>query len=107
MNETLHDINLSEQLSNKSTEESWNCLAENLTKLTEKYIPVNKTSLSYSKPPVDAAAIQAIRNKRTKWVKYVNCKNIYTYNNYQQARNKVTYELRRTKWKYERDLQSR
>ncbi len=36
MNETLHDINLSEQLSNKSTEESWNCLAENLTKLTEK-----------------------------------------------------------------------
>ena len=49
----------------------------------------------------------SIREKHRKWKRYKYCKNVSNFNKYKQARNYVVNELRKSKYRYEKDLATR
>ena len=84
--------------------EAWNIFAETILKSIEKNIPVTNFVSGRGSKPVDRQARNALRLKRTKWLKYKYCS---THNNlhlYKQARNNVVYELRKCKINFEKRL---
>ena len=84
---------------------SWNCFTEKLSKISKNYIPkCEKTASRQRNRYVDRETADAIREKRSKWIKYKHCRNLHTYNKYKAARNKVVYYLRRSKYKYEKNI---
>ncbi|MEW8547929.1 MAG: reverse transcriptase family protein, partial [Candidatus Thiodiazotropha sp.] len=71
-----------------------------------KFIPVSKArgKGGKSNPYVNRSCLNEIRNKQRKWSKFKNCMTQENYEMYKTARNKVTTELRRAKYMYEKDL---
>ena len=58
-------------------------------------------------PIVTKSCLDAIKVKHQKWLKYKYCMTSSNYFNYKSARNKVTSELRKAKYNYEKDLSTR
>ncbi len=88
--------------------DSWNGFTEKIVKLLEKHVPVSKSTPSKGKrsPFITTSCKEALRHKHTRWKKFTYCKSDENYNKYKQARNKVTTELRHSKYKYEQDISS-
>ena len=87
--------------------QSWTEFAELCVKLMEKYIPVSSSDQAGGKcKKLNRSCLQAVKEKRKKWLKYKYCKSDNNYNNYKAARNRVTYELRHAKYNYEKELAS-
>ena len=106
---------LTEKLSNCNWEELlqgdissyWRIFTERIYNFQEQTIPKsNVRPQKLRNPFVDRVAIEAINTKRKKWTKYQNCKNLHNYNTYKEARNKVNYELRRSRYEYEKRIAS-
>ena len=55
-------------------------------------------------PSITKSCLNAIRNKRKKWLKYKYCKSQEILNQYKIARNHVTLELRNAKYVHEKNL---
>ena len=58
-------------------------------------------------PTISHECKNAIREKHRKWKRYKYCKNVSNFNKYKQARNCVVKELRKSKYRYEKDLTTR
>lgn len=63
--------------------------------LMKRNIPLSKSSQdsSKTKPIMSRTCIEAIRNKRKKWLKYKYSKTNVYFNQYKAARNQLTYEM--------------
>jgi len=84
---------------------AWDTFTEKLHKLMEKHIPRSAGITGIKRNPyVDKRARDAIKSKRTNWIKYTNCKTPNNFETYKTARNNVTYEIRRSHQEYERNL---
>ncbi len=75
--EELSDMNWEQSIHGKNVEDTWDILAEQIIKSIEQNIPVSRMTQGCARPPIDHKAIQSLKNKRTKWVKYQNCKKPY------------------------------
>ncbi|MEW8545737.1 MAG: endonuclease/exonuclease/phosphatase family protein, partial [Candidatus Thiodiazotropha sp.] len=104
MNKDISECNWEEKFMDKDVCGAWSGFAETINQFIEKHVPVSRVHDKRSCPYADRDAIAAIRTKRKKWAKYVHCKNLATYNEYKTARNNVTYEMRRSKYQYEKNL---
>jgi len=90
---------------NESVQVSWSTFTEKLTKIIEQNIPKCAVRLQRRQNPyIDTETAKAIRDKKSKWIKYRHCKNHLTYNNFKIARNKVTDCIRKSKYKYEKNI---
>ncbi|MEW8544372.1 MAG: reverse transcriptase domain-containing protein, partial [Candidatus Thiodiazotropha sp.] len=109
ISKSLEEIEWATVFSGLDLSQSWLFFAEKLVELSEKHIPVSKAREGRNKnnPYVTRSALEAIKKKHTKWLKYKYCKTAENYGNYKKARNIVTTELRRGKYFYEKDLTAR
>ena len=69
-------------------------------------MPVSKANHDTlkKKPPMTSQCALAIKNKHRRWMKYKYCKSDINLQQYKAARNKVSSELRKAKYLYEKDL---
>ena len=106
MNQILQDIQWNQLLGGLSLEESWDCFADKINNSIRKYMPVSKTNSDTSKarPPMTRQCATAIKNKHCKWVRYKYNRTDSNFKLYKEARNKVSLELRKAKYSYEKDL---
>ena len=100
----LKSVNWDANLVSLCATEAWNIFAEIILKSIEKNIPVNNFVSGRGSKPVDRQARNAIRLKRTKWLKYKYCSTHKNLHLYKQARNNVVYELRKCKINFEKRL---
>ena len=100
----LKGVNWDANLVSLCATEAWNIFAEIILKSIEKNIPVNNFVSGRGSKPVDRQARNAIRLKRTKWLKYKYCSTHKNLHLYKQARNNVVYELRKCKINFEKRL---
>ena len=106
INQALLTIPWNETLGGLSMSESWECLTEKINNLVRSYVPVNKANhdTMKKKPPMTSQCALAIKNKHRRWMKYKYCKSDINLQLYKAARNKVSSELRKLKYLYEKDL---
>lgn len=92
-----------------SLSESWTVFADKIIKLVESNIPECKgpRDPAKKKPYVYKHCLTAIKQKHSKWTKYIHCKSDGNYNQYKIARNKVISELRKAKYYHEKTLLQR
>ena len=109
INTSLQSINWEVVLNGLDSSQSWSFLAEHLIQLLEKYIPESKVGSGGDgkNPIITKSCLDAIKVKHQKWLKYKYCMTSSNYSNYKSARNKVTGELRKAKYNYEKDLSTR
>ena len=108
INQELEDKNWHNFFKGLNLLQSWTEFAELCVKLMEKYIPVSSSDQAGGKcKNLNRSCLQAVKEKRKKWLKYKYCKSDNNYNNYKAARNRVTYELRHAKYNYEKELSSK
>ncbi|MEW8548552.1 MAG: reverse transcriptase domain-containing protein [Candidatus Thiodiazotropha sp.] len=102
----LSSVNWKQVFNGLNLAASWETLTETISNLVETYIPVSKVSSETGKktPYITQSCHDAIRAKHTKWEKYIHCKTSPNYEMYKQSRNRVTTEMRRSKYEYERNL---
>lgn len=109
MNQALLQIQWEEVLGGLDLRDSWDCLAEKIVEFIGKYVPVSKTSSEPRKktPPKTTECLTAIKVKHRKWKRFKYCKSDSNFEQYRIARNKVSTELRKSKYQYEKDLASK
>ena len=83
---------------------SWNFITECLSNLRELYIPKIVKAPEHKKSYIDRETAAAIKEKRTKWIKYKYSPTLNNYNKYKSARNNVTKCLRKSKYKQEQHI---
>lgn len=105
----LADISWDVVLDGLDLANSWEVLTETITRLVEKYVPESRVRNEHGKknPCINQECLEAIKRKHTKWKKYQYCMNEQNYELYKQARNRVTMEMRRSKYNYEKNLASK
>ena len=89
-----------------SLAESWKVFANKIIKLVESNIPECKGPRDPTRknPYVNNCCLTAIKQKHSKWTKYLHCKSDGNYHQYKIARNKVISELRKAKYYHEKNL---
>ena len=109
MNQNLQDIQWNQLLGGLSFKDSWDCFADKINNSIRKYVPVSKTNSDTSKarPPMTRQCTTAIKNKHHKWMRYKYNRTDSNFKLYKEARNKVSLELRKAKYSYEKDLASK
>ena len=109
MSEDLADISWDTVLDGLDLANSLEVLTEIITRLVEKYIPESRVRNEQGKknPCINQEYLEGIKRKHTKWKKYQYCMNEQNYELHKQARNKVTTEMRRSKYDYEKNLASK
>ena len=92
-----------------SLAESWKVFANKIIKLVESDIPECKGPRDPTKknPYVNNCCLTAIKQKHSKWTKYLHCKSDGNYYQYKINRNKVISELRKAKYYHEKTLLQR
>ena len=106
ISEKIHECNWRQNLQELSLPEAWETLTEKLIQLIEENVPVRKVSndAGMKNPYVSCQCMVAIKQKHTKWQKYLHNKTEHNYTQYKVARNYVITELCRSKYNYEKDL---
>ena len=106
MNQNLQDIQWNQLLGGLSLKESWDCFADKINNSIRKYVPMSKTNsdTSKAKPPMTRQCATAIKNKHRKLMRYKYNRTDSNFKLYREARNKVSLELRKAKYSYEKDL---
>ena len=89
-----------------SLAESWKVFANKIIKLVESDIPECKgpRDPTKKKPYVNNCCLTAIKQKHSKWTKYLHCKSDGNYYQYKINRNEVISELRKAKYYHEKNL---
>ena len=87
---------------NGDIETCWENFENTISNLKEMHIPKFKKYTRGQDVPIDSETLMAIKNKRTKWRKYIYCKNHFTYENYKKARNKVAQLIKNRKYNQEK-----
>ena len=89
-----------------SLTESWKVFANKIIKLVESNISERKAPRDPTKknPYVNTCCLTAIKQKHSKWTKYLHCKSDGNYYQYKIVRNKVISELRKAKYYHEKNL---
>ena len=89
--------------------QSWSQFAEININLIQNHIPVSKPSRDGSKysPFIKKPCLDAIKEKRKRWLKYKYCKSDTNYAKYKVARNIVTNKIRSARYQYEKNLASK
>ncbi|MES9884664.1 MAG: reverse transcriptase family protein, partial [Sedimenticola sp.] len=106
VNENLRRVEWEEVTGeDSSTNEAWGGLADIIETEINENIPVCKTSdRKYDTPWITKTAVDAVRNKRRKWIKYINQKSEENKEIYNSARNRASIEIRKAKVCYEKQL---
>ncbi|MCG8032216.1 MAG: hypothetical protein JAZ03_08575 [Candidatus Thiodiazotropha taylori] len=104
--EDLAKVDWDDAIDGEDLRQSWTGFTEANIKMMKKHIPVSKPPSDgrRPKPKVSRSCLDAIKMKRRKWLKYLYCKNDPNFNEYKAARNKATYELKQSKYHYEKSL---
>ena len=92
--------------------QSWSLFAEININLIQNHIPVSKPSRDGSNysPFIKKPCLDAIKEKRKRWLKYLKykyCKSDTNYAKYEVARNTVTNKIRSARYQYEKNLASK
>ncbi|XP_021350479.1 uncharacterized protein LOC110448524 [Mizuhopecten yessoensis] len=106
ISEKINDVNWTDLLSVKNVDESWKVLAETLSIIIKECIPVSKTKTDKFtlRTLLDRETVHAIRHKKTRWKKYLHCKDDKNWNEYKKARNQALKQIRTFKYNYERSM---
>ena len=86
------------------TPAAWSIFVEKILKLIEQNIPVNKIVSGRGVHSVDSNAKKAVREKRSKWIKYKYCSTHSNFLKHKLARNNVVFHLRRCKTNFEKKI---
>ena len=105
----LSRIDWHQELNEMNLPQSWSQFAEININLIQNYIPVSKRSRDGSKysPFIKKPCLDAIKEKRKRWLKYKYCKSDTNYAKYKVARNTVTNKIRSARYQYEKNLASK
>ena len=97
---SVQDLNL---------EKSWNFFSELIVDVTEKFGLVSKVPIFALKPKpyLTQKCKDAIKIKHGKLKKFKYCKTEENYSAYKTKRNKMVFELRNSKYYYDKDLAAR
>ena len=103
VNHELSQINWEVNLDHGSVNYLWNCFADKIFKVTDKYIPVCKQGHKiFETPWMDKATLAAVRKKRTMWKKYNHCINPTSKMKYNRAKDLSGKMVKEAKRKYEK-----
>ena len=92
INNQLLLIDWQQELDGLNLLQSWDRFAEKSVNLITNNIPVSKSTPEGKKsnPFITRSCLEAIKQKRTRWLKYKFFKTDSTFNKYKAARNTVT-----------------
>ena len=105
----LVDIDWHQELDGLNLMQSWNRFAEKTNNLIKNNIPVSKSPPEGRKrnPFINRSCLDAIKQKRTRWLKYKYLKSDVNFRKYKAARNIVTNKLRSARYDFEKNLASK
>ena len=109
INADLLQIDWDEEFQGLDLSRSWSRLTEIYIKLVEEYIPVSGSGRNREEyiPYLTQSCYDAIRVKHQKWLKFKHCRTEENFNIYKSARNRVTAEIRKAKYNYEKNLSAK
>ena len=109
INNQLLLIDWQQELDGLNLLQSWDRFAEKSVNLITNNIPVSKSTPEGKKsnPFITRSCLEAIKQKRTRWLKYKYFKTDSTFNKYKAARNTVTNKLRAARYSFEKNLASK
>ncbi|MES9884550.1 MAG: reverse transcriptase family protein [Sedimenticola sp.] len=105
INEELQKIDWNEALERSSTNEAWGDFADIIQHNINEHIPVCKVpAKKYDTPWMTRTARETIKNKKRKWIKFINNRSEENRENYEEAKRKVNSETTKAKVEYEKQL---
>ncbi len=105
INENLSNTDWNEVINRSSTNEAWESFADIINRTIKENIPECKVfEKKYDTPWMTRAARDAIRNKKKKWLKYLNQRNEDNKNRYEEAKRAANVEIKKVKVEYEKQL---
>ena len=109
INANLSSLDWDDEFNGLDLSRSWSRLTEIYIKLVEDYIPVSGSRLNREDyiPYLTQSCFDAIRSKHQKWLKFKHCQTEENFNIYKTARNRVTAEVRKAKYEYEKNLSAK
>ena len=104
INNQLLLIDWQQELDGQNLLQSWDRFAEKSVDLITNNTPVSKSTPEGKKsnPFITRSCLEALKQKRTRWLKYKYFKTDSTFNKYKAARNTVTNKLRAARYNFEK-----
>ncbi|XP_033755818.1 uncharacterized protein LOC117338570 [Pecten maximus] len=101
--EEIREIDWDELEQITDVNDTWCSLIDLLTTIIEQHIPLHKTNTN-KKSNLNQQARQSIKNKHQTWQKYLHCNTPENWNQYKEARNLATKNIRKSEYTFEKDL---